>query len=141
MIHLLLWMGWLLLAYFVVASFFMLRSETEALPSKTGLRIALIAISILGFALGWAAAYLKKQLFWVRRKVTLEDSGGRAIFLAFSMAALTGGGLSALALFAPRIIWGEQIMPIAGIGIGLVFLVLLFPRIPGKISGTSGNQG
>jgi FtsH-binding integral membrane protein len=123
-------MGWLLLGYFVAASLMMIRSEVEPGEADNVLRLALIVTSIVGFLFGLAAVHLKKQLFWVRRKVTIEDGGGRAVFLGFSMAGLTGGGLSSLAMFAPRLLWGEIQMPVAGVGIGLVFLVLLFPRLP-----------
>lgn len=131
LIHLVLWMGWLLMACFVGASVILLNGEAEPGTPDKVLRVALVVTSVIGFLFGLAAVHLKKHLFWVRRKDSIEDGGGRAIFLGFSMAALTGGGLSALAMFAPRVLWGETGMPIFGVGIGLVFLVLLFPKLPG----------
>ena len=125
-------MGWLLLACFLFASIEMLRNEVEPVQDAADsvLRIALIVTSVVGFICGLAAVHLKKHLFWIRRKISIEDGAGRAVFLGFSMAALTGGGLSALAMFAPRILWGETNMPIFGVVIGVIFLYLLFPKLP-----------
>ena len=136
MIHLVLWMGWLLLAYFIVAALMMIRTELgegEEFEAADGvLRTALIVTSIVSFGFGIGAIHIRKHLFWLRRKIDINDGGGRAIFLGFSMAALTGGGLSAIALFVPRVLWGETTMPYIGVFVGAVFLVLMFPSLPRK---------
>ena len=130
LIHFVLWIGWLLLAYFVGASIVLLQSEAEVGQVDNVLRVALFITAVVGAIFGLLAAHVKKHLFWIRKKLTIEDGGGRAIFLGFSMAAITGGGLAAVALFAPRLIWGETVMPMMGAAVGILFLVVLFPRLP-----------
>lgn len=130
LIHLVLWMGWLLLATFIVASIALLNEKPVPDPPDSVLKIALPVIALLSAILGWFAIHLKKHLFWIRQNLSIENGAGRAIFLGFSIAALTGGGLSVLALLAPRLLWGANLSPYFGITVGIFFLVLLFPRLP-----------
>lgn len=119
-----------MLAYFVVASIIVLRRPVETSTPDKVLQIALPVTGVLGFFFGLGALHIRKHLFWIRRKINLEEGSGRAIFLGFSIAALTGAALSALTLFAPRMIWGASILPTTAVVVGIVFLIGMFPRLP-----------
>ena len=129
LIHLVVWMGWILLACLIIASALELRKPIEAKPDQV-LQWALPITAVIGVLTGLAALHLRHHLFWIRRKIDIEDGGGRAIFLGFTIAAMTGAGMAFFACFATRFLHNSNNGPILGICVGLLFLVLLFPRLP-----------